>query len=275
MFPALTKSPHPSKHPQSAPKPESPELLAQPRPQPRLQNERRQSQCPPRRDHGPGQPACAATGQGRRAHKRNPDYRLQLCSTRSSLRPTSRAAPGRYKRDPLPTPPLAPDAQSFMSTNHPRRCKDCHCRCRLLTRGPSTQAPGVYLGLVRATDVLALGERARKDLEDGLKLIVQHLVPRGPGTALTTTPRDLLTKCSSDMAALLDKVSLRADPLPVDGEPNFEAFMNTGRGRYRRLGDARQGYLGVLSVGARRNSAHFETLLQLVLFFGIDVEALP
>lgn len=131
---------------------------------------------------------------------------------------------------------------------------------------------GVYLGLVRASDVANLGEHSLKELDDGLKALAPVLVPRGVGAPIF----GVFTQCRDDMIALLDKVSLRRDPVPPESESevHLAAFRNPNRGRYLRLEDARQGRLGLIPERDAIYTLYFETFLQLVHFRGIDLEAL-
>ncbi|KAI5837742.1 hypothetical protein DFP73DRAFT_588824 [Morchella snyderi] len=148
----------------------------------------------------------------------------------------------------------------------------CNCRCRSLVSGSSTATigRGVYLGLVRAGDVANLGEHSLKELDDGLKALAQYLVPRGAEAPQNSA----FTKCRDDMIALLDKVSLRRDPVPAEAQVHSAAFRNPNRGRYLRLEDARQGRLGLIAKHDVTHTLYFETFLQLVHFRGIDLEAL-
>ncbi|KAI5837741.1 hypothetical protein DFP73DRAFT_567278 [Morchella snyderi] len=143
---------------------------------------------------------------------------------------------------------------------------------RFLVRGPNTVGRGVYLGLVRAGDVADLNEHALKELDDGLKTLALHFVPRGVGAPRGGT----FGRGADDMIALLNRVSLRPDPMPgVAAEDYFSQFRNPLRGRYLRLGDARQGQFGRIPEAYQPHALYFETFLQLVLFRGIDLDALP
>ncbi|RPB16231.1 hypothetical protein P167DRAFT_570935 [Morchella conica CCBAS932] len=133
--------------------------------------------------------------------------------------------------------------------------------------GHPTNGGGVYLGLVRAGDVVQLGVRMQKELDDGLRAIAVRMFPRG-GNA------DRFTEERQAMVELLNKVSLRQDVVPVVGEDYFARYHDPNRGRYQRAAGARYGYMGRMPE-SRINAFYYETFLQLVLFRGIDLEALP
>ncbi|KAI5836787.1 hypothetical protein DFP73DRAFT_589454 [Morchella snyderi] len=143
----------------------------------------------------------------------------------------------------------------------------CSGRCRSLVHGPNTVGGGVYLGLVRAGDVVQLGERMQKELDDGLREIAVRLFPRTGGPRRFTEERQA-------MVALLDKVSLRQDAVPVTSEDYFARYDDPRRGRYQRAAGARYGYMNRMTE-SRLNAFYYETFLQLVLFRGIDLEELP
>lgn len=125
----------------------------------------------------------------------------------------------------------------------------------------------MYLGLVRAGDVVQLGVRMQKELDDGLRAIAVRMFPRG-GKA------DRFTEERQAMVELLNKVSLRQDVVPVVGEDYFARYYDPNRGRYQRAAGARYGYMGRMPE-SRINAFYYETFLQLVLLRGIDLEALP
>ncbi|KAI5837738.1 hypothetical protein DFP73DRAFT_600731 [Morchella snyderi] len=145
--------------------------------------------------------------------------------------------------------------------------------CRLNT---CTAGRGVYLGLVRAGDVADLSGHALKELDDGLKVIVLHLVPRGAGAPSFRSLLAPFPRVREEMIALLSKVSLRVGPLPDSNTTShYVNFRNPARGRNLRLDDARLGELGDIDESHKGNALYFETFLQLVHFRGIDPEALP
>ncbi|KAI5839116.1 hypothetical protein DFP73DRAFT_221923 [Morchella snyderi] len=170
---------------------------------------------------------------------------------------------------PPPNDAFSPEAYSELGP-YPQP-EWCECRCRFLVRGPNTVGRGVHLGLVLAGDVANLDGNALKQLDDGLKAIAQRLVPRERG-ALES---GVFTQTADDMAALLIKVSLRCDQLPGSATAHGAAFRNHRRGRHLRLEDARQRAFAWASVTDRRLLMFFETFFQMLLFRGIDVEALP
>ncbi|KAI5837736.1 hypothetical protein DFP73DRAFT_285873 [Morchella snyderi] len=154
-----------------------------------------------------------------------------------------------------------------------------NCRCRSPARGPNTgtvapppQGRGVYLGLLRAGDLGGLSDRALNELDDGLKAIARRVVPRVAGAP----PVGTFPRAKADMIALLNKVSLRTDPVPgvAPGVDHFAAFRDPKRGRNFRLNDARQLQFGLIPEGDRSCLMYFETFVQLVQFRGIDVEEL-
>ncbi|KAI5837735.1 hypothetical protein DFP73DRAFT_285885 [Morchella snyderi] len=133
---------------------------------------------------------------------------------------------------------------------------------------------GVYLGLLRARDLDALSDRALNELDDGLKAIALHLVPRGTAAPSANSEHAPLPRLGREMVALLNKLSLKVDPVPGFWTVHFEAFRDPARGRDLRLDDARQGVFGMIEKKYRANMLYFETFLQLVHFRGIDLEAL-
>lgn len=96
-------------------------------------------------------------------------------------------------------------------------------------------------------------------------------MPRGTGAPVTGT----FTQATEEINRLLNKVALRVDPVPGGWDAYVLAFRNPNRGRYLRLGDARQAHLGKTPEGDRKNALYYETFFQLLQFRGIDVEALP
>lgn len=124
----------------------------------------------------------------------------------------------------------------------------------------------MYLGLVRAGDVLQLGDRMLKELDDGLRAIAVRLFPRGVSVIR-------FTEEGKAMVALLNKVSLRQDVVPVVGEDYCARYRDPQRGRYERAAGGRYSYLNKMPE-SRLNAFYYETFLQLVLFRGIDLEAL-
>ncbi|KAI5837743.1 hypothetical protein DFP73DRAFT_285988 [Morchella snyderi] len=176
------------------------------------------------------------------------------------------------QRDPL----LNVQREHRPSAPHPAAHPEyCNCRCRNPASVPNIVGRGVHLGLVRAGDVADLGEPALKELDDGLKAIALHLVPRGVGAPSGTHIEGPFPRARQEVIALLNKVSLRFDPVPAQATPHFNAFRNPVRGRFLRMADARQGHQGLTPEGFRPNALYFETFLQLVQFRGIDLEALP
>ncbi|KAH0604120.1 uncharacterized protein H6S33_007151 [Morchella sextelata] len=178
---------------------------------------------------------------------------------------------------PIPTPHIDIEQERLPPNGpHPPAYPgNCNCQCRSLVRGPNTVGRGVYLGLVSAGDVANLGEHALKDLDDGLRAIVLHLVPRRAGAPAGTLQSGPFQRARDEMIALLNKVSLRVDPLPGAAAPHFASFRNIARGRHLRLADARQGLFAFLSDASRGHALYYETFLQLVQFRGIDIDALP
>ncbi|RPB07021.1 hypothetical protein P167DRAFT_579736 [Morchella conica CCBAS932] len=158
----------------------------------------------------------------------------------------------------LSYPPAYPDYSNYNSRPLP-------------VHGPNTAGHRIYLGLVRATDVAALGMHALKELDDGLKAIAHCLVPRAYGAPES----GVFTQAAADMVALLNRVSLRPEPLPGLPAAHAAEFRNSNRGRYLRLWDARQRQFTFIPEENRRHVLYFETFLQLLLFRGIDAEALP
>ncbi|KAI5837740.1 hypothetical protein DFP73DRAFT_635981 [Morchella snyderi] len=138
-----------------------------------------------------------------------------------------------------------------------------------------TVGRGVFLGLVRAGDAAALNDGALRELDEGLKAIALHLVPRATGAPGGWPKEGPFPRARTELIALLNKVSLRADPVPGDSEEHFAAFTNPARGRDFRLDDARQGQLGSIPSENRANALWFETFVQLVRFRGLDLDLLP
>lgn len=123
----------------------------------------------------------------------------------------------------------------------------------------------MYLGLVRAGDVVQLSERMLKELDDGLRAIAARVFPR------TGSPNGLKEEGEA-MLSLLEKVSLRHDAIPVQvTEDYFNRYRDLRLGRYQRAVSARYGYMSSMT-GLKTNACYYETFLQLVLFRGIDLE---
>lgn len=80
----------------------------------------------------------------------------------------------------------------------------------------------MYLGLVRAGDVLQLGDRMLKELDDGLRAIAVRFFPRGVNV-------DRFTEERQAMVALLNKVSLRQDAVPAVDVNYFARYHDTCR----------------------------------------------
>ncbi|KAI5837739.1 hypothetical protein DFP73DRAFT_285970 [Morchella snyderi] len=169
-----------------------------------------------------------------------------------------------------PTPSLSDEQENS------EHCLNCSCRSSpSYRRNTCISGRGVYLGLVRAGDVADLSDRALMELDDGLKAITMHLVPRSAGAPPGSSTEAPLPWTRKELLALLDKVSLRVNPVPEPGVDHFAAFRNTARGRDFRLEDARQGLVGNIPKAHKANLLYFETFVQLVRFRGIDLEALP
>ncbi|KAI5839406.1 hypothetical protein DFP73DRAFT_530113 [Morchella snyderi] len=128
---------------------------------------------------------------------------------------------------------------------------------------------GVYLGLVRAGDVARLGESMLKELDDGLRVIAKRLFPRRDGITSSGVSAE-----RQAVIALLNKVSLRQDLVPATSINYFADFHDKHRGMYQRAAGARYGYMKQTVEDRTINFIYYETFLQLVLFRGIDLDAL-